>query len=290
MEDIGGAVPAGQTNAKLPNSFLYRFIPKSRRDLTEGGKLQALQVISLRNGLPIVFQAASALTDDIQDMHTYGLSFPTRWVTVHDTDVDGFAPFAANLRAKAAGATPFKRPENGQFRPGTRFREFFFDETGDTSNTSVANPRHGGWGGLLKLTQFGPSARPGSPCSTRAIANTLPSTTARSLTTTTSSAVEDRGDGLHTDANAFDSGWLLDVDKDYSNPANQPVRIIALGRDPSATIDSGLAGTAGFQNEGDNEITGIHVSDGDPSPHGILGAKRPTLRGRLARLLHRAAR
>jgi hypothetical protein len=31
----------------------------------------------------------------------------------------------------------------------------------------------------------------------------------------------------------------------------------------------------GFQNDGDNEITGIHISDGDPTVHGILGAKNP---------------
>src|SRR5262249_20423335 len=87
--------------------------------------------------------------------------------------------------------------------------------------------------------------------------------------------VEDRGDGLHTQGNALDSGWLFDVRKDYSNPANHPLRLIAQGRDPSATIDSGLQGTPGFQNDGDNEITGFHVSDGDPSPGGLLGAARP---------------
>jgi hypothetical protein len=31
----------------------------------------------------------------------------------------------------------------------------------------------------------------------------------------------------------------------------------------------------GFQNEGDNEITGFHVSNGDPSVGGILGAQSP---------------
>jgi hypothetical protein len=87
--------------------------------------------------------------------------------------------------------------------------------------------------------------------------------------------VEDAGDTLHTQRNALDSGWMFDVDLDYSNPANKPVRILAQGRDPSATIDSGLLGTPGFQNEGDNEITGFHVSDGDPSMNGLLGAKRP---------------
>jgi len=90
--------------------------------------------------------------------------------------------------------------------------------------------------------------------------------------------VEDRGDGLHTDGGVFDSGWLLDTRKDYSKAANQPFRLVALGRDASATIDSPLSDnflTNGFQNEGDNEITGFHVSDGDPKIHGILGAKDP---------------
>ena len=87
--------------------------------------------------------------------------------------------------------------------------------------------------------------------------------------------VEDAGDTLHTQRNALDSGYLFDVRKDYSNPANQPIRVMAQGRDPSATIDSGLLGTTGFNNEGDNEITSIHVSDGDSSPYGLPGAKIP---------------
>jgi hypothetical protein len=38
------------------------------------------------------------------------------------------------------------------------------------------------------------------------------------------------------------------------------------------------ASSGGFgRNEGDNEITGVHVSDGDPSVDGILGAKAPAL-------------
>lgn len=70
---------------------------------------------------------------------------------------------------------------------------------------------------------------------------------------------------------------MFDVTADYSNPVNQPVRILAEGRDPSATLDSGFSGLTGFQNEGDNEITGIHTSDGDPSASGILGARVPRL-------------
>ena len=65
---------------------------------------------------------------------------------------------------------------------------------------------------------------------------------------------------------------------DYSNPNNQPFRLLALGRDTSATLDSAISAGApgnGFQNEGDNEITGFHISDGDPGIHGILGDQEP---------------
>src|SRR5262249_21379053 len=58
VEDIGGATVAG---ARLPNSFIYRLIPKNVNDLRQGGTLQALQVISRANpGQPIVFQTTSA--------------------------------------------------------------------------------------------------------------------------------------------------------------------------------------------------------------------------------------
>jgi hypothetical protein len=38
----------------------------------------------------------------------------------------------------------------------------------------------------------------------------------------------------------------------------------------------GAAKAEGFQNEGDNEITGIHISDGDPSVEGLIGTNTPT--------------
>lgn len=53
------------------------------------------------------------------------------------------------------------------------------------------------------------------------------------------------------------------------------LEIFGEGRDPSATIDSALGGAPGFQNEGDNELTGFHISDGDPSSRGLLGARIP---------------
>jgi len=47
------------------------------------------------------------------------------------------------------------------------------------------------------------------------------------------------------------------------------VRFLAQGRDASATID---ASSSALGNDGDNEITGIHNSNGDPSVNGLLGA------------------
>ncbi len=142
VEDLGGSAGTSNPHAKQPNSFLYRFIPNNPRDLKAGGKLQALQVTSLRTGAPIVFHSGQAdadiKSDDMLDLHTYGKVFDAKWIVIHDTDHQGTTAFDANAAAKAAGATPFKRPENGQFRPGTQFQEFFFDETGDTNALTEA--------------------------------------------------------------------------------------------------------------------------------------------------------
>jgi len=174
-------------------------------------------------------------------------------------------------------ATPFKRPENAQFRPGTGFREFFFDTTGDTNALTEAGS-FGGFGAVFKLTQNSPAADEGT-LSLFYLSDLTHSGFDNVAFWSVNEIVfvQDMGDTMHTQIDAFDSAFLLDVRKDYSKSSNQPVRILALGRDPSSTIDAGLSGTADFQNEGDNEITGIHVSDGDPSVGGLLGAKLPWL-------------
>ena len=246
--------------------------------MREGGKLQALQVMKLDGSGPIVFDGVNALTQNAKDLHTYGNVFHTRWLTIHDTAVDGTATFNANALAKAKSATPFKRPENGQFRPGSRFREFFFDETGDTSATTPAGSDFGGFGGVFRLTQASPSAKEGQL--TLFYKGDLEHTGFDNVAFLDENVVvfvEDRGDGLHSSANALDSAWLLDTRANYANPATQPLRILAQGRDALATLDSQFSGSAGFQNDGDNEITGIHVSDGDPQLTGLLGEKVPHL-------------
>jgi hypothetical protein len=280
VEDAGGASGTLYNKAKQPNSFIYRFVPYDASNLTQGGKLQALQVMSLASpGQPIEFHAGQAdadiLSQDMLDLHTYGKVFNTNWVTIHDTAVDGNVPFDANALAKAKRATPLKRPENGQFRPGSQFREFFFDETGDTNlQTQAAN--YGGFGAVLKLVQANPSANSGKLTmfyKGDAVHSGFDNVAFWGPNQIV--FVEDAGDTLHSQRNGFDSAYLFDVNHSYAD-GSQPVRILALGRDTSATLDSWI-GTLGipFQNEGDNEITGIHVSDGDPTANGLLGAKVP---------------
>ncbi len=276
VEDSGGAGGPTTPNAKQPNSFIYRVVPTDRNDLTMGGKLQALQVTD--GDHPITFHAgqndADILGTDIADLHTYGKTFATRWITIHDTATDGDAPFDANALAKTASATPFKRPENGVFQPDGTFRNFVFTETGDTNALSEANAAHGGFGALFKLTQS-PRADGGSL--TIVYRGDVVHTAFDNITfvsRTKFAAVEDAGDLLHTQRNALDSGYLFDLSTDYSTGA-QPVRFLAQGRDASATIDSACGSACG--NDGDNEITGIHAANGDPSTGGVFGKITPTL-------------
>jgi hypothetical protein len=270
------------THAKQPNSFVYRFIPQTPSDLTRGGKLQVLQVMSKAHAGPIVFNAGQAdadiLSQDTKDLHTYGLTFTATWVTIHDTTVDGISPFDANALAKTKGGTPFKRPENGKFRPGSNFTEFYFDETGDTSASTEAGSTYGGFGSIMKLVQ-----NPNNNNATIQLfyLGDIDHTGFDNVSFLDENRivfVEDRGDGLHTSHNALDSAWVFDVRVNYSNSGATPFRLMAEGRDASATIDSGLSSISGngFQNSGDNEITGWITTDGDPTVGGILGAKIPT--------------
>jgi hypothetical protein len=275
VEDVGGVGGPTTPHAKQPNSFVYRFQPTDPRDLTKGGVLQALQVVNGDHA--VTFHAgqpdADILGQDTLDLRTYGKSFATHWVTLHDTAVDGTAPFSANAAAKATGATPFKRPENGQFRPDGKFTTFYIDETGDTDARTEAGAAYGGFGAVFKL-DIGRGSGDGTlSLIYRGDVEHTGFDNVTFLSRDKVAFVEDAGDTLHTQRNALDSGWLLDVTTDYSG-GRQPVRFMAQGRDASATIDSSFSG---FGNDGDNELTGIHASDGDPSPDGLLGAAAPTL-------------
>ncbi len=282
VEDDDDKKGKDNPHSKQPNSFVYRFVPKDKTDLTKGGKLEALQIMTA-DGQPITFHAdavdADITSEGMKQLHTYGTSLKTAWVVVHDTDTDGMEPFAANDLAKAKGATPMKRPENGQFRPGSDFKEFAFTETGDTNATTEVGAAYGGFGGILKISQASADADEGT------ISLVYLSDEAHSGFDNLSFwsadevvVVEDAGDTLHSQRHAYDSAYVVDLTADYSKPGTQPARIIAIGRDPLSTIDTmiGAAKAEGFQNEGDNEITGIHISDGDPTEAGLIGTKAPT--------------
>ena len=273
VEDIGGPNKPG-TVAKQPNSFIYRYVPASPGDL-QHGKLQVLQVLN-DVGSPITFESQAALdAPDQVALHSYGKTFNTKWLTIHDTATEGNAPFVAKPLATAAHATPFKRPENGVFRPGTKFGEFYFTETGDTNASSIENssPAAGGWGSIFKLVQSSASA-PNGKISVFYQSNQAHTglDNIQFVSKNQLLSVEDAGDTLHTQRKALDSGYEFDVANDYSSGAD-PVRFLAEGRDFAATLDSAFAGYG--KNEGDNEITGIHVSNGDPTVDGILGAAAP---------------
>ena len=270
VEDIGGAAAGG---GKVPNSYVYRFTPADKTDLTKGGSLQALQINRPDGSAATAAQLQANPSDPfIASLHTYGTSFDTRWVTIHTGTTEAFDATAA---AKSAGATPLKRPENGVFRPGTDFREFYFTETGDTTTGSTLP---GAYGGVFRLTQD--SAKADTGTISIAVVGDKPHTGFDNISFATDRdllVVEDAGDSLHTARNALDSGYLFELGRqnqrgDRESNAPTAVRWLAEGRDASATFDS-LSGPS--YNDGDNEITGIHVSDGDPTTAGILGAKIP---------------
>jgi uncharacterized protein DUF839 len=263
VEDTGGTSASvdpndinGDKRAKQPNSYIYRFIPSKKNNLGMGGKLQALQV-SL-NGTPLVFGGTSAaqIFADVWSpaqlaLHN-GTSYPTKWIQLHDTAIDGTAPFDCNGAARNALATPFKRPENGAFRPDGTFRTFFFTITGDTDNRSgsVAGlAARGAWGGIFELDLDHKQDKGNIHLFALGDAthNSFDNMTFGDSQTIL--ATEDRGDTLHDQLDALDSYWA------YSLALTAPKRVIAQGRDVSATPAASE----------DNEVTGGYVANGDHS-------------------------
>ena len=282
-EDVGGTSVSINPNdatanpkvARNPNSFVYRFVPNDPTDLSEGGKLQALQV--LIDGSPLVFVPVNGahpfgdvFSANQLKLHTLGSFWPATWVTIHDTDINGTAPFDANAAAKAAGATPFKRPENLQFLPGSGFNTFFFTATGDTDQRAgnvAALAARGAWGSLFRV-DF-PGGRDTGTISIFALGDQDHAgfDNVAFFGAGTLLAAEDRGDTMHDQMNRLDSVWAYDVRK----PGADPVRFIALGRDSTSET---------VQHE-DNEPTGIIYSDGAASIQSLLGKPVNPTRGRL---------
>ena len=268
VEDSGGTSASidpndinGSKKARQPNSYVYRFVPYNKNHLSLGGKLQALQVRI--SGDPLVF-GGTAATDVFNDVWSVnqlnlhsGASYPTRWVTIHDTAIST-ADFDCNAAARANKATPFKRPENGAFKPDGTFRTFYFTTTGDTNNDagSVAGlAARGAWGGIFEL------ALDSKQDNGRIKLIVLGDATHNSFDNITFGdsetmlVGEDRGDTLHDQLNALDSIWA------YPLSLTPPLRVLAQGRDVSAT-------PAAVE---DNEPTGVFVSNGTRAPGNQYG-------------------
>ena len=265
VEDVGGTTVLHK--GRNPNSFVYRFVPISPDDLTHG-KLQALQVSI--SGNPVVFVPVDdqhpngdTRSDNQLLLHTVGASWPVQWVTVHDTEVDGTDPFDANALAKTAGATPFKRPENGQFQPGSHFRTFFFVITGDTDNTAGTDPvlaARGAWGGIFRVDL---NASRNNGTISLVVVGDADHASFDNVTFVddrdTILVTEDRGDTLHDQLDKFDSVWAYKLNSQHTD-RNIAARFIALGLDRMATDE-------------DNEPTGLHMSEGDSTINGLIGTK-----------------
>jgi hypothetical protein len=265
VEDVGGTTVLN--NGRNPNSFVYQFVPTSPNDLTHG-KLQALQVSI--NGNPVVFVPVDAQhpNGDTRSqnqllLHTVGASWPVQWVTIHDTEIDGTDPFDANALAKAAGATPFKRPENGQFQPGSHFQTFFFVVTGDTNNIAGTDPElaaRGAWGGIFRV-DLDRSRETGHI--SLVVLGDADHASFDNVTFVddkdTILVTEDRGDTLHDQLNKLDSIWAYKLNQQHPE-RSIAARFVALGQDPLATDE-------------DNEPTGVHMSEGDSTIQGLIGTK-----------------
>ena len=288
QEDIGGATaPAGTLatidgvpnvplrSARQPNSFVYRYVPNNPRRLEDGGKLQALQVII--DDSPVVFHAGDVIGDITADaqrkLHTPGTSWPINWVTVHESHAGDTASFNATTAAKAAGATPFKRPENMAWLPGSDFNTFFFSPTGDTDAPTGQVPQlaaRGAWGALFRVDlgdrhgddDHDGKGDKGHKDDGRISIFVLGDQVHNSFDNVAFAnerqllAAEDRGNALHQQLQTFDSVWAYDVE------TGKVLRFIALGRD-AAAINQGE----------DNEPTGVFMSNGSTRKEALLGTE-----------------
>jgi hypothetical protein len=287
IEDTGGATsstttPVNLNKGRQPNSFVYRYVPNNRNRIEDGGELQALQVTI--DGSPIVFGGTTPAQRDADisstaqlKLHTPGTHYPIKWVTIHTSKADDTASFDANAAAKAAGATPFKRPENMAWLPGSDFRTFFFDPTGDTDSVAGDNPflqARGAYGAIFRVDldrhddgddddrDHDHDRRGDSRFDGRISLFVLGDHDHNSfdnlafINERQLLAAEDRGDLLHTELNTLDSIWAFDV------RTAKPTRFVALGRD-ATSINHGE----------DNEPTGVFVSNGGIEKGQLLGTE-----------------
>ena len=218
----------------------------------------------------------------MKDLHTYGNVV---------RDALGDAPRHRGRRRRAvqrqrARQGQATRPRSSGPRTASSARarssrEFVFTETGDTNAGTEAGSAYGGFGGRSE-------AQPGS----------------RRAPRPARSALIYRGDIAHTGLDNIAFWSARPARRRSRTPATRSTRSATRSTRPGSStsradysdpadaadpdprrgprrlghdrLGARLAANAGFQNDGDNEITGIHVSDGDPTRlGGCSGAKTP---------------
>jgi secreted PhoX family phosphatase len=198
-------------------------------------------------------------------LHTPGTSYPIKWVTIATPPKDNATSLgSATALAKAAGATPFKRPGNMAWLPGSKFRTFFFTPTGDTDAPTSQVPElaaRGSWGSIFRvdLGNDGNDVKKDEGTISLFFLGDQTHNSFDNINFINENQLlvaEDRGDLLHDQLNTLDSVWAFDV----RNKNAAPIRFIALGTDASASGPG----------QEDNEPTGVPVSNGSSKPSELL--------------------
>ena len=298
IEDVGGG-NVTSSGVKQPNSFVYRFVPTRAGDLTKG-KLQVLQISV--NGSPVTFHStttdgAAAALDDAMGADILAIA-PAGQVGHHPRhgrrrhggvrrERCGQGRGRRRQRQRRQQGHPAQASREREVRAGhglqvLRGRRDRRHEQAGRRRAGRGRPRRMGSAAAHRPAQGrrrhgdGQGGRRRRP-DTRVVRQ-------RRLPRQAHGAA-DRGSrrDAASAADALDSLWSFDITQPLDKINADAKRLIAQGRDPEATGDIGLKEPAPpkalTHNDGDNEVTGIHVSDGSTSPSGILGSELPSNAG-----------
>ena len=232
-----------------------------------GGTLEALQVLR-RDGSPIT--AAQLSADPASEGHRgpahRGTSFATKWVTAHTGTRSRSTPPPAPRRQSA---TPFKRPENGVFRPGHRVRRVLLhrDRRHEHGQHAARGLRRG-----LPPRAGGPARRHGpAVAASWATGSTPASTTSPSPPRTGCSSSRTPATACTPSATRSTPATWSDVRGDDHKP-RRLTRWLAEGRDASATFDAITSPVVQRRRQRDHRHPRLRRR---PTVSGLLGAKLP---------------
>ena len=216
------------TTAKRPNSFVYRYVPRHPATCTTG-KLQVLQVLNGPGTDHVFEQAALNAPDQVPLTTTATARHPLGDRPRHRGRRT--AAFNANTARRPPTATPFKRPENGLFRPGSHFQRVLLRRD-RRHERHQPRERHVPAAGRLDrpARRTSPSARQGqADALLRGDEAHAGFDNVAFLSRDMITFVEDAGDGLHRSATRWTPA-SCSTSRATTPAANEPVRWLAEGR------------------------------------------------------------